>query len=689
MGIAVSSKRADYEILVKTGDIKGAGTDANVYIALVDDEGRKSRDILLDCTWRDDFEKGNTDSFKISNVPQLGEIKRVELWRDSKGLNDDWFVEWVKVKPMKKRNNPKGTNDNNNSMKKGMRNEDEMKEGIPFPCNRWIKEDKKFVLVKYDAVLPQFDDRKIQRREELEEKRQKYTFAEKAPGLPRQVEKCPAEESFSNDYKWDITSRKVKLLAHRKITKMTSSYWQTLEDMTNVYKGPFSIPYGYYNWKSDEQFGRQRLTGVNPNLIMLCKEIPDKLAVTNEMLDPFLDGMSLDQALESKSIFIIDLKVLHNLHCPAGREICAPIALFHAKKDGRLMPIAIQLFQEPSEMNPVFLPNDPKYTWMLAKMYYNNADAAVHQACTHLGFTHMICETICVSVNRELSPSHPVYRLLAPHFLYLVAINSLALAKLVSPGGWIDVTMTMGVSGLFEILKNTWKDWQLNDEGWLPADLKRRGVDDAETLPDYPYRDDAVLVHKAIHNYVKDVINFYYPREDMLLTDFELQSWAKCLVDKDEGCCIKGVPGDGKLEKKDDLIQIVASIVFLSSVGHASANFNQYDEYAFPPNYPAILRGKHPTTKAPRTERDIVAHLPGKDTTLSIMVVTKILSDRGTNGLGDFEVQYLYEPEALEAIERFREELKKISGIIGERNKARSVPYPYLDPKEVPNAISI
>ena len=32
---------------------------------------------------------------------------------------------------------------------------------------------------------------------------------------------------------------------------------------------------------------------------------------------------------------------------------------------------------------------------------------------------------------------------------------SLALEKLVSPGGWIDITMTMGVSGLFEILRNS------------------------------------------------------------------------------------------------------------------------------------------------------------------------------------------------------------------------------------------
>ena len=34
------------------------------------------------------------------------------------------------------------------------------------------------------------------------------------------------------------------------------------------------------------------------------------------------------------------------------------------------------------------------------------------------------------------------------------------------------------------------------------------------------------------------------------------------------------------------------------------------------------------------------------------MVVTKILSDRGTNGLGDFEIQYQYEPKAVEAVKK-------------------------------------
>ena len=56
--------------------------------------------------------------------------------------------------------------------------------------------------------------------------------------------------------------------------------------------------------------------------------------------------------------------------------------------------------------------------------------------------------------------------------------------------------------------------------------------------------------------------------------------------------------------------------------------------------------------KSELSEKDIVAQLPNKDTTLSIMVVTKILSGRGTNCLGDFEVQYMHDPIGVKAVER-------------------------------------
>ena len=207
-------------------------------------------------------------------------------------------------------------------------------------------------------------------------------------------------------------------------------------DLVNVYKGTFGIPYGYYNWRSDQKFGQQRLTGCNSTIIRKCTAIPENFAVTSEMVEPFLEGITLSEAIEKNMIYIVDLQVLEGVQCKDDKELCCPLALFYAKRTGELLPIAIQLFQQPAEDNPVFLPSDPTYTWMLAKMYYNNADAAVHQACTHLGFTHLVCETICISVHRCLAPSHPIFRLLSPHFLYLMAINTLAVQKLLAPGAW-------------------------------------------------------------------------------------------------------------------------------------------------------------------------------------------------------------------------------------------------------------
>ena len=41
----------------------------------------------------------------------------------------------------------------------------------------------------------------------------------------------------------------------------------------------------------------------------------------------------------------------------------------------------------------------------------------------------------------------------------------------------------------------------------------------------------------------------------------------------------------------------MSGTIFLGSVAHAAANFCQYDEYAFPANYPATLNGKPPSNK--------------------------------------------------------------------------------------------
>ena len=85
-----------------------------------------------------------------------------------------------------------------------------------------------------------------------------------------------------------------------------------------------------------------------------------------------------------------------------------------------------------------------------------------------------------------------------------------AINKLVSPGGWVDTAMQIGRDGMFNIVKHHWKDWSAKENGNFVNDLKNRGVDDTEALPNYHYRDDALLLWNAIHKYVGNVVSVVY-----------------------------------------------------------------------------------------------------------------------------------------------------------------------------------
>lgn len=83
--------------------------------------------------------------------------------------------------------------------------------------------------------------------------------------------------------------------------------------------------------------------------------------------------------------------------------------------------------------------------------------------------------------------------------------------------------------------------------------------------------------------------------------DFELRDWRLDMTrpKAQGGLGLRGVPGDDRdgFTSIDQLIDTVTVIVSVCSVGHAAANFMQYDAYAFPPAYPALLKGQPPKDK--------------------------------------------------------------------------------------------
>ncbi|GFO15926.1 allene oxide synthase-lipoxygenase protein [Plakobranchus ocellatus] len=84
-----------------------------------------------------------------------------------------------------------------------------------------------------------------------------------------------------------------------------------------------------------------------------CAPFYVRIPVTDDLVKPLLEGLTLEEAIAQKRLFLCDLQILHDLPVRENFVLCAPIALFFLDKTKLLQPLAIQLFQQPGPENPV------------------------------------------------------------------------------------------------------------------------------------------------------------------------------------------------------------------------------------------------------------------------------------------------------------------------------------------------
>ncbi|XP_071359440.1 polycystin-1 isoform X2 [Trachinotus anak] len=86
-----------YEVQVKTGWSRGAGTTAHVGINLY---GRESRSGHRHLDSRGAFSRNALDIFHIAMDTSLGSIWKIQIWHDNKGLSPAWMLQYVLVKDL-------------------------------------------------------------------------------------------------------------------------------------------------------------------------------------------------------------------------------------------------------------------------------------------------------------------------------------------------------------------------------------------------------------------------------------------------------------------------------------------------------------------------------------------------------------------------------------------------------------
>lgn len=562
---------------------------------------------------------------------------------------------------------------------------------------------------------------KAKRKYQLEQKTFKLTEDERNQvslvDVPPLIRTLPREETRS------IISQ-IKFLGTGAFYKIYQwiygrGTWK-IQDMINHFKTSRVLskpkkPMGYEVWtteavddnkqtplqrtQADHWFAWQRLNGVTRNLIKRVHNVPQQFVSSLDNIQenhPYLDGLTLSEHAENGTLYTVDLTDVNM----GEDKPAAPIALFAVWKSKFLMPVAINIDANIPNTE-VFKPStlgtaEDVRSWVNARMWFNMVDAQFHESITHLGLTHMLMDGVSVCMHRNISDRHPIYKLLLPHFQYMHIINKNAQDDLIEQGGFVDEDMYCGHIHMLKLIARHNKNWTYPANASIHASLNSREAND---IPGYFFRDDALRLHRAIHQFVSEYASHYYRNSDLKVRDDqEIQAFREELVrprsmNEGGGCGMNGIPDFDNIQ---NLVDVLTNFIYICSVEHSATNYPQYDQYAFPPNMAATMHDK-----PDRSALNLDHAMPTGSEMFSAILVMKILSLVLTNSLGNYKSSYFksMDNEGRSFVRNFQKNLAVIQEEINQRNAAiiasneesdvQEYPYEWLLPEKVLNSISI
>ncbi|KAJ3683174.1 hypothetical protein LUZ60_013401 [Juncus effusus] len=493
-------------------------------------------------------------------------------------------------------------------------------------------------------------------------------------------------------------------------------------------------------WRTDEEFAREMLAGLNPATIKCLEVFPpvgidgEKSLISSFHIEGKLEGLSVETAMHQRRIFILDhhdylMPYLDQINKQKGVCVYASRTLLFLKNDYTLKPLVIELSLPGKEEDSsrVFVPEVPEL-WHLAKTFVAVNDSGYHQLISHWLCTHATVEPFVIATRRQLSAMHPIYKLLDPHLKDTLHINALARSILLNAGGILEMTMFPGKYSM-EFSSKIYANWRFSEQA-LPEDLIKRGLAVRDPyqpagvsllLEDYPFATDGLDVWIAIKKWVHNYCTSFYYDDVAVISDTELQSWYTEIRNVGHGDRRHDPKCWLELNSVENLTQTLTTLIWIASALHASVNFGQFAYAGFPPNRPTRCREFIPFESTQEylelkkyPEKFYFNMIPDRFTTTLGLALIEVLSchmadevylgQRSSEGWTD-------NSEILRLFQEFSDDLKQVEKKIKERNKdvtlknrsgPAKVPYTLMYPdtsntgkekgvtgKGIPNSVSI
>ncbi|ORY28366.1 Lipoxygenase [Rhizoclosmatium globosum] len=601
-----------------------------------------------------------------------------------------------------------------------------------FPVFSWIVEGPRRIFF-FGAHTP---DPKVLppkilelRAEDIGFWQSKYNTQFKQEGLPvghsAETKTLFHDEKISYEKGNDFDYHVVKALAHGGILQLLTRRGQMFKSFAEIDKLLYMVekkPDIAYHWQEDTVFGAQVVSGVNPVMIRAIPaggEFPDTFpARIGEKLEktPCLAGKDVKEELRSGHFSYVDYSPYLekfvdkiNSDCAGIGEdetkhrfngyMASPVGLFwHDKDHGKIYPVAIRVVKDGDVFYPP--PSDEKddiklNQWILAKMWFGLGDANVHQFSTHLLRTHLVIETFDLSMARQLSPHHPIYKILKHHFRSTMSVNATARERL------INLVMKIFSMGdcILDFLKHSYSQWKFFEDNNPIKQLEQREFtgksgNSLEEPGQYPWAEDSRDLFTIIHNFVKEYIDIYYESDISVAQDEEVQNWIKEADEFNWGD--KGVPKS--IETKELLTEVIAVLIWTTTAQHSSVNFSQYTYTSYSPN--RVSKSHRPPLKSYDEKVDqtyLMESLPTIAESARLSGIVAALSSYEPKevfiGKRACDLHGPSQVKEKKVFAAFAAALKAYGKRVEERNNTlvgrKESPYIWLTPQKITNSIAI